>query len=54
MLVVGREGKCGSQCNFEERRSVREEILRGAVARPRKLFTSQVGERVEKNVLVLF
>ena len=29
MLVVAREGKCGSQCNFEERCSVREEILRG-------------------------
>ena len=39
MLVVGREGECGSQCNFEERRSVWEEILRGAVARPRKLST---------------
>jgi hypothetical protein len=39
MPVVGREGECGSQCNFEERCSVREEILRDAVARPRRLST---------------
>jgi hypothetical protein len=39
MLAVGRARECGSQCNFEERHSIREEILRGAVARPRRLST---------------
>ena len=39
MLVVGRDGERGSPCNFEERRSVREEILRDVVARPRALST---------------
>jgi hypothetical protein len=39
MLVVGREGECGSQCTFEERRCIREGILWGAVARPKRLST---------------
>ena len=39
VLVVRRVGECGSQCSFEERCSIREEILRGAVARPRRLST---------------
>ena len=36
MHVVGWEGECGSRRSFEDRRSVRKEILTGAVARHRK------------------
>jgi hypothetical protein len=38
--VTGRDGECSSQCiSFEESRSVREEILTGAVARNRRTST---------------
>jgi hypothetical protein len=39
MQAVGREGECGSQCGFEERRSVREGILTGVVARHTRTST---------------
>jgi len=39
MQVVGREAVCVNQSNFEERRSVREEILTGAIARHRRAYT---------------
>jgi len=39
MQLVGREGDCGSQRSFEERRSVREGILAGVVARHTKTST---------------
>jgi len=35
--VKERDGGC--QCSFEARRSVREEILTGAVARPTRIST---------------
>jgi hypothetical protein len=37
--VVGREEECGKQNSFEERRSLREEILTGAITRHRRTYT---------------
>jgi hypothetical protein len=48
MLVVWREGKCGSQCSIEETRSVREEIVTGVVERYKNIYMSRVEERKKK------
>jgi hypothetical protein len=39
MQVDGRETVCYNQSSFEERLSVREEILTGAIARHRRTYT---------------
>jgi hypothetical protein len=45
MKVIGKEGKCSSQCSFELKRSVRRNALE-------KFFVRYVGKRKESAVYV--
>ena len=46
--VVGREEVCGNQSSSEDRRSVREEILTGVIARHRRTYTWAKCEKREE------
>jgi hypothetical protein len=48
--VVWRDRECGSQCGFEERCSMRKEILASVVAR--NLYMREVGERRGKESII--
>jgi hypothetical protein len=48
--VVERERVCGSQCSFEERRSMRKEVLTSVVAR--NIYMREVGERKGKESVI--
>jgi len=43
---VGRERECGSQCSFDERRSMRKEIIKSVGVR--NIYMKEVGERKGK------
>ena len=43
---VGRKRECGSQCRFDERRSMRKDILTSVVVR--NIYMREVGERKGK------
>ena len=48
--VVGRDRECGSQHSFEERCSMRKDILTSVVAR--NLYMREVGERRGKESVI--
>jgi hypothetical protein len=51
MQVVEREQECGNECSSEERRSVREEIVTGAITKTQEnIYMSKVRERRGKEL----
>jgi hypothetical protein len=54
--VVGREEECGNQSSSEERCSVREEFLTGAITRHRRTYTwakCEKGEERKCNICII-